>query len=147
MNAVLTQDMDPIKRGNMVRRLPMKFREKLYFQYQAKYRIPRAQFNAMMESSNDEDPSRVRRKQGGEFEQRIAGEGTAALNQEVSGVLTNIIKWPSYVQSAKSGLTSGVGRSWRYVREKMQKNREGRRMEREVQVEEAGKAKAKKQSG
>ena len=124
-NATLTQDMDPVRRGNMVRRLPKNFREKLYFQYQRKYQIPQLQFNEMMQESNDDDSARVTRKQGGPFEQRVASEEQAPLNTEVSSVLSNIIKWPSYSQSIKSFFTSGVSRSWRYVSEKRQKNREG----------------------
>ena len=127
-NATLTQDMDPQKRGNMVRRLPKNFREKLYFQYQSKYRIPQAKFNEMMDSSNDADSTRVRRKQGGEFEQRIATDLQASLNREVSKVITKIIKWPSYSQSVKSFFTAGVGRSWRYMSEKWAKNKEGRKI-------------------
>ena len=127
-NAMLAQDMDPIPRGNMVRRLPKTFREKLYFQYQRKYQIPQLDFNEMMLESDDEDSARVRRKQGGPFERRVAGEDQTGLNKEVSTVLQNIIKWPSYSQSLKGILTSGVGRSWRYVSEKWEKNREGRKV-------------------
>ena len=128
-NANLAQDMDPIKRGNMVRRLPKRFREKLYFQYQSKYQIPQLEFNEMIEQTNDEDPGRVRRKQGGVFEQRIAGEEQTSLNREVSSVLTNIIKWPSYSQSIKGLVTGGLRRSWRYMSEKWEKNKDGRRKE------------------
>ena len=127
-NATLVQDMDPIKRGNMVRRLPKNFREKLYFQYQSKFRIPQLEFNKMMEQSNDEDPSRVKRKQGGPFEQRLASDEQKSLNKEVSAAITKIIKWPSYSQSSiKAIVTSGLRRSWRYLMSKWEKNREGRR--------------------
>lgn len=126
-NATMAQDMDPQKRGNMVRRLPKNFREKLYFQYQSKFQIPQLEFNKMMETSNDEDPSRVKRKQGGVFEQRVAGDEQGSLNKEVSAVITKIIKWPSYSQTLKGVVTSGLGRGWRYVSEKWEKNREGRR--------------------
>ncbi|KAI9042930.1 phosphatidate cytidylyltransferase [Aspergillus affinis] len=118
-NVRLTQDMDPIKRGNMVRRLPESFREKLYFQYQSRYEIPRAEFNKMMKESNDKDPELVRRRQGGQFEQRIASD--ANLQKEVRASITKTIRWPSSVQSAKGLLTSGFARTWRYVREKQDK--------------------------
>ncbi|EWC46131.1 hypothetical protein DRE_04705 [Drechslerella stenobrocha 248] len=36
----LLQDMDPVRRGNMVRRLPKTFRQRLYFGYQRKWQIP-----------------------------------------------------------------------------------------------------------
>ena len=126
-NAILAQDMDPVKRGNMVRRLPKNFREKLYFQYQSKYQIPQLDFNRMMEQSNDEDSSRVKRKQGGPFEQRVAGEEQNALNRDVSAVLAKIIRWPSYSQSIKGLVTSGIGKSWRYSMEKLAKYREGQK--------------------
>ncbi len=131
-NATLRQDMDPQKRGNMVRRLPKNFREKLYFQYQSKYQIPQLEFNKMMESSNDEDTSQVKRKQGGVFDRRIAADDPASLNKEVSEVLTNIIKWPSYSQSIKSGVTAGLGRTSRYLSDKWEKNREGLRRSAEI---------------
>ena len=137
-NAGMVQDMDPEKRGNMVRRLPKNFREKLYFQFQSKYQIPQLEFNKMMEQSNDEDPSRIKRKQGGPFEQRIAGEDQEALNKEVSAVITKIIKWPSYSQSVKGLVTGGVGRSWRYSKEKWEKYREGQNKQRSGKEEKAG---------
>lgn len=125
-NAVLAQDMDPIKRGNIVRRLPKSFREKLYFQYQSKFEIPRLEFNKMLENSNDEDPTRVKRKQGGEFEQRVAADDHKSLNKEVKVVIRKTIAWPSASQSIKGLVTAGVARSWRYAKEKMEKNRAGR---------------------
>lgn len=137
MNATLVQDMDPIKRGNMVRRLPKTFRQKLYFQFQSKYQIPQLEFNKMMEQSNDEDPSRVKRQQGGAFEQRVAGEEQQSLNKEVSAAITKIIKFPSYTQSIKGIVTSGLRKSWRYSMEKWGKYREG-------QKKEKGKRKAEK---
>ena len=124
-NALLAQDMDPIKRGNMVRRLPKTFREKLYFQYQRKYQIPQLSFNEMMRQSSEEDSTRVQRKSGGPFERRVANEEQSSLNREVSTVLRNIIRWPSYSQSIKSIFTAGFSRSWRYLSEKRQKNKEG----------------------
>ncbi|KAI9756439.1 MAG: hypothetical protein M4579_003861 [Chaenotheca gracillima] len=128
-DASLVQDMDPVKRGNMVRRLPKSFREKLYFQYQSKFQIPQLDFNKMMEESSDEDPTRIKRRQGGKFDQRIAGEET--LPDEVAGVIKKTIGWSSTAQSFKSFFTAGIGRSWRYVAEKGAKWREGRTKQRE----------------
>jgi len=48
----------------MVRRLPNSFREKLYFQYQARYEIREHEFDTMMEQSSDEDSERIHRRQG-----------------------------------------------------------------------------------
>ena len=126
-NANLAQDMDPRKRGNMVRRLPKAFRSKLYFQYQSKFQIPRAELNKMMEEQNDTDPTRVKRQQGGDFEQRIAGDDQQSLRKEVSAALTKTIKWPSTSQSLKAIVTSGVAKSWRYLKEKWEKNKQGQR--------------------
>ena len=126
-NATLAQDMDPVKRGNMVRRLPKNFREKLYFQYQSKYQIPRLEFNKMMDQANDEDPSRIKRKQGGPFEQKIAGDEQVSLNKEVSAAIAKVIKWPSWSQSTKGPVTAGFRNAWRYSMEKWGKYREGQK--------------------
>lgn len=124
-NATLAQDMDPQKRGNMVRRLPKAFRKKLYFQYQSKFQIPQLDFNKMLEESNDEDPTRVKRQQGGVFERRVADDKQSSLNKEVSEVIKRTIRWPSISQSLKGPLTAGLGKTWRYMSEKLQKFREG----------------------
>lgn len=125
-NVRLTQDMDPIRRGNMVRRLPKAFRSKLYFQYQKKYQISRAEFNKMLEAASDEDATRINRREGGGFERRIAKEPPEDLRAEVRGVIKRTIGWPSTSQSIKSFITAGVGRSWRYMGEKMVSYREGK---------------------
>jgi translocator assembly and maintenance protein 41 len=130
-NVRLAQDMDPIKRGNMVRRLPKAFRSKLYFQYQKKYQIPQLEFNKMLEASSDEDATRINRREGGGFERRIANEPPEDLRAEVRGVIKKTIGWPSTSQSFKGLVTSGIGRSWRYMSEKMAKNREGKQKAKE----------------
>jgi len=126
-NVCLAQDMDPVKRGNMVRRLPKAFRSKLYFQYQKKYQIPRLEFNKMLEQATDEDATRIKRREGGGFERRIASEPPEDLRAEVRGVIKSTIGWPSTIQSLKSGATAGFSRTWRYLSEKMAKHREGTR--------------------
>lgn len=118
-NVKLVQDMDPVKRGNMVRRLPQSFRDRLYFQYQSRFRIPRAEFDRMMEESADEDPERFHRREGGPFEQRIAGE--EHLSQEVVSAIKKTISWPATSQTIKSVFTAGTGRSWKYLQEKRAK--------------------------
>lgn len=126
-NCKLEQDMDPIRRGNMVRRLPKAFRSKLYFQYQKKYQIPQLEFNKMLVASSDEDGSGFKRREGGGFEQRIASEPPEDLRNEVRGVIKKTIGWPSTSQSVKGLFTSGFAKSWRYMSEKMQKHRDGKR--------------------
>lgn len=126
-NVRLAQDMDPVKRGNMVRRLPKAFRSKLYFQYQKKYQIPQLEFNKMLEASTDEDATSFKRREGGGFERRIASEPPEDLRAEVRGVIKKTIGWPSTSQSLKSGITAGFSRTLRYVGEKMQKYRDGQK--------------------
>ncbi|KAJ5082334.1 Phosphatidate cytidylyltransferase [Penicillium argentinense] len=116
----MAQDMDPVKRGNMVRRLPDSFREKVYFQYQSRYGIPRAEFNKMMAENNDNQEI-VRRPQGGPFERRIASDTN--LQEEVSTSIMKTIRWPSTVQTIKGPLTAGVRKSWNYLMEKREKHK------------------------
>ena len=124
INAKMAQDMDPVKRGNMVRRLPKAFREKLYFEYQSKFHIPRGEFNVMLEQAKDDDPERIRRREGGPFEQRIAKD-TEGIRTEVKQVIEKTIRWPSIVESLKGIVTAGVSKSWRYAKEKREKHRAG----------------------
>ncbi|EER26675.1 Mitochondrial translocator assembly and maintenance protein 41 [Coccidioides posadasii str. Silveira] len=118
-NVKLAQDMDPVKRGNMVRRLPQSFREKLYFQYQSRFQIPRAEFNKMMEQATDEDPERIHRRQGTAFDRRIAAEDH--LKEEVAKSIKKTISWPSTSQSIKGIVTAGFRRMFRYLKEKRDK--------------------------
>lgn len=124
-NVKLEQDMDPVKRGNMVRRLPKAFRSKLYFKFQGKFAIPQVEFNKMLESSSDEDGVRINRRQGGQFEQRIAKLPSQELITEVRGVIKETIGWPSTSQSIKGLFTAGFARTWRYMSEKMAKHKAG----------------------
>jgi translocator assembly and maintenance protein 41 len=120
----MVQDMDPVKRGNMVRRLPESFREKLYFQFQERYAIPRVEFDKMMEETTDTKQEIVRRPQGGPFEQRIASDDQ--LQEEISTSITKTIRWPSTVQTIKGPLTAGVSKSWQYIKEKREKHKKAR---------------------
>ncbi|KAI1817442.1 mitochondrial matrix Mmp37 [Poronia punctata] len=121
----LEQDMEPIKRGNMVRRLPKAFRSKLYFEYQKKFQIPQLEFNKMMEESKNESEGSFKRQQGGRFEQRIAQQPSDELRQVVRGVIKNTVSWPSTSQSLKSFVTAGFSRGLRYLGEKLDKYRQG----------------------
>jgi len=126
VNAKLQQNMDPVTRGNMVRRLPTAFRSKLYFEYQSKFQIPRREFKEMMEQTKDEDPERIRKREGGPFERRIAEDvNGGGLATEVGQVIEKTIRWPSFTQSLKSMFTAGVRRSWRYATEKRSKAKAG----------------------
>jgi translocator assembly and maintenance protein 41 len=118
----MQQDMDPQKRGNMVRRLPKSFREKVYFLYQGKFAIPGAEFDKMLEASKDEDDLSFKRREGGEFDKRIAKEDD--LKDVVRQAIQKTVKWPSTSQSIKSAITAGPSRSLRYWREKREKGKE-----------------------
>lgn len=119
INVSLVQDMDPIRRGNMVRRLPKSFLEKLYFQYQTRFQIPRAEFINVMKSDFGDASHAGRRMDGREFEQRIASD--QHIKEEIAASIKRTVSWPSTSQSIKSFLTAGVGRSYRYMSEKRQK--------------------------
>ncbi|KAL9094131.1 MAG: hypothetical protein Q9165_003546 [Trypethelium subeluteriae] len=120
----MEQDMDPLKRGNMVRRLPKALRKKLYFQYQKKFAIPGSAFDQVMNESKDEDDQSFKRRQGGDFEQRIAEQSD--LPKVMGDVIRNTIRWPSASQSLKSFFTAGPVHSWRYMSEKVAKSRQRR---------------------
>ncbi|KKA30598.1 hypothetical protein TD95_000848 [Thielaviopsis punctulata] len=125
-NRTLAQDMDPIRRANMVRRLPEAFRGRLYFQYQKQFGITRAAFERLMEDASDNTPAGIKRPQGSDFDLRIAQDNPTNLNKTVRDVVVQTIKWPSTTQSAKGLFTAGVARTWKYMGEKMARYREGK---------------------
>lgn len=118
----LTQDMDPQKRGNMVRRLPKAFRRKLYYAYKKKFQIPGSAFSDVLEQSEDESGDVLRRREGGEFERRIAAE--ADLPEMMGRCVRATVSWPSTTQSIKGIFTSGLGRSWKYLSDKRKKGKQ-----------------------
>ncbi len=79
----------------------------------------------MMEQSSDEDADRIKRRDGTEFERRIANEPADDLRKEIRGVIKSTVSWPSTSQSLKGPITAGFSRTIRYVGEKMAKYREG----------------------
>lgn len=117
----LQQDMDPKRRGNMVRRLPQTFRSRLYFQYQKRFGIPRGEFNELMKESTDNDGTAVKKMQGGDFERRIATDEPQKLQETVRVAIKQTVNWPSTVQSVKGLLMGGVSRTMRYLGEKYAK--------------------------
>ncbi|KAF2003718.1 mitochondrial import protein-like protein mmp37 [Amniculicola lignicola CBS 123094] len=119
----LTQDMDPERRGNIVRRLPKSFRQKLYFLYQGKFAIPGREFEEMLQASKDEDAKGILKKQiGGIFDRRIAGEKD--LPEMVKQALIKTVKWPATVQTMKGVLSAGPIRAWKYLQEKREKGKQ-----------------------
>ncbi|KAI7777431.1 hypothetical protein LA080_003526 [Diaporthe eres] len=139
-NLKLQQDMDPIKRGNMVRRLPKAFRSRLYFQYQKKFAIPQLEFDEMMAA--DASSSAKKRLAGGGFETRIAQDDPADLRKNVRRVIKQTIGWPSTTQSLKGLLTGGVRKSFGYVWEKIEKYRAGQKKATPATTKDAGEMKA-----
>lgn len=131
-NMRLVQDMDPVRRGNMVRRLPKAFRNRFYFEYQKKFAIPRPEFEAMMAAGNNSN-----HPTGGTFEQRIAQDDTQELHRIVRSVIKHTISWPSTSQSLKGLLTAGWSRSYRYMNEKWEKWRQGKQPAAETTTKKA----------
>ncbi|KAM4058852.1 mitochondrial matrix domain-containing protein [Hirsutella rhossiliensis] len=133
-DSALAQDMDPRKRGNMVRRLPKHFRSRLYFQYQKKLAMPNDDFRRMIDEADSEDCDAagpgdraiIRRRQGGQFERRIAADDPQQLKRIVRQVIKQTVNWPSTAQSAKGLLMGGWRRSMRYLGDKFAKWRKGR---------------------
>lgn len=138
-NLKLQQDMNPIKRGNMVRRLPKAFRSRLYFQYQKKFAIPQLEFDEMMAA--DASSSAKKRLAGGGFETRIAQDDPAELRKNVRRVIKQTIGWPSTTQSLKGLLTGGVRKSFGYVWEKIEKYRAGQKKAAPATTKDAGEKK------
>lgn len=119
----LEQDMDPERRANIVRRLPKKFRERVYFQYRGKWGISGRDYQEMLEAAKDEDAKGGLKKQvAGDFDKRIAREKD--ITQMVTKAINQTVKWPSTIQSIKGVLTAGPERAWRYLQEKREKGRE-----------------------
>ncbi|KAK5175290.1 Mitochondrial translocator assembly and maintenance protein 41 [Saxophila tyrrhenica] len=120
----LTQDLDPVKRGNMVRRLPSAFRKKVYYQYKKKFGIPGSAFDPILEASEDEGKEgEMRRREGGDFERKIAAQED--LDQMIAKCVNGTVAWPATSQTIKSFFTAGIGRAWRYYADKRKKGKEG----------------------
>jgi mitochondrial translocator assembly and maintenance protein 41 len=118
----LGQDLDPVKRGNMVRRLPKTFRHKLYYQYKKKFQIPGSAFSDVLEQSQDEDPEGFKKREGGEFERRIAQQHD--LPEIMARCVRATVAWPSASQSIKSAFTAGLAKSWKYYSSKREKGKQ-----------------------
>lgn len=102
--ASMKQDMDPVRRGNMVFRLPSEFRKNLYTRYQAK-------FESASTIQNPDSISHRETFQSTLFDQQIAGDANLMLN--VSKAIRSTVFWPSLAESAKELFTVGLGRAAR----------------------------------
>ena len=121
INAQLEQDMDPTKRGNMVRRLPKAFRNKLYSHYREAFQLPAGEFNKLVGGIKDDEDAFSRRF-GSEFDKRIGVD--PEITSAIKKVVTKTVTWPTVTQSFKGILTAGPVRSLKYVREKRAKGRQ-----------------------
>lgn len=115
----LEQDMDPMRRANMVRRLPSSFRSRLYHLYQAKFGVPRGEFEELIAQAQNEDGSGFRKREATPFDKRIANE--TDLPDMVRQAIRQTVSGPSKSQSFKGVFTAGPIRSWRYLSEKRKK--------------------------
>ncbi|KAF5099121.1 hypothetical protein D0Z00_001785 [Geotrichum galactomycetum] len=107
--ASMKQDMDPVRRGNMVYRLPLEFRQNLYVRYQSK-----------LESSGLVESKYSYNLHGTLFDQEIAADPNLSVN--VSKAIRSTVFGPSLGESIKGVFTAGVGRTLRYAFDKLQKN-------------------------
>lgn len=120
--ASLSQDMDPVKRGNMVVRLPSAFKSKLYSKYATKYDMDPQDphLKEALEKNKESirpDPS-VKMVCSG-FDKSISNDDR--LVKEVAGCIRNTVFWPSTVQTLKGIATAGLARSVKYSGEKLKK--------------------------
>lgn len=145
----LTQDMDPHKRGNMVRRLPKAFRSKVYYKYKSQFQIPGSAFDDILTSSGTsptqkaEEPESFARREAGEFEERIAAQEN--LPQVMGECVSKTVSWPATSQTVKSFFTAGVGKAWRYYSEKRKKGKKRVEAAKETKEEADQKANPEKE--
>jgi len=135
VNVNMEQDMDPTRRGNMVRRLPKAFRSKLYKAYQPVFDISDRDFASLLKASQDDEA--FSRRVGGDFERKIAGADK--LDETVAQVIEKTVKWPTSTQSLKGLLTAGPSNSWKYWKEKRAKGKEVKAMTKTTKEEDAKK--------
>ena len=120
-NAKLVQDLDPTKRGNMVRRLPKSFRSRLYRLYRDEFKLPPSEFSALVGGIKDDEDAFSRRF-GSDFDRRIATNED--IVESVKKVVKRTVTRPTVTQSLKGILTVGPIRSFRYVMEKRAKGKQ-----------------------
>ncbi|KAK9239859.1 mitochondrial matrix Mmp37-domain-containing protein [Lipomyces kononenkoae] len=123
----LVQDMDPVRRGNMVARLPCSFRKKLYARYTTVLGVDPSQYSTMQEvskPSSDASEGAINRTEGSKFDQLVAEHPD--LRAEVARAIRHTVSWPSSVQSVKGLATAGLSKSVKYLGEKFSKWRAGK---------------------
>ena len=138
----MEQDMSPQRRGNMVRRLPKLFRQKLYYQYRKQFSMPGSAFDKIIDEANDEDSAAFSKREAGDFERRVGTDKD--ITRTVESCVRNTISWPSSSQSVKGLFTAGLSRGWRYWSEKRKRYGESAKKEKEKAEDEEGKEGEKK---
>lgn len=128
----MEQDMSPQRRGNMVRRLPRNFRQKIYYQYRRELKMPGSVFDKILDEANDEDGMAFSKREAGEFERQVATHPTIANTVETC--VSNTIGWPSTSQSVKGIFTAGISRGWRYWSEKRKRYGESAKKEKQEEA-------------
>ncbi|KAK9329902.1 mitochondrial matrix Mmp37-domain-containing protein [Lipomyces starkeyi] len=123
----LVQDMDPLRRGNMVARLPSSFRKKLYARYTTILGVDPATTQGLSGPSSDASEGTINRTEGSKFDQLISENPD--LRIEVARAIQHTVSWPSFVQSLKGLATAGVSKSVKYLGEKSSKWRAGKQRE------------------
>lgn len=119
INRKAQQDMDPVRRGNMVRRLPKRFRQRLYDSYQRSFQLSLEEYQKHLDQSKDE--TTFSKSLGTDFDQRIAQ--APDINDRIVKVVKETINRPSLVQAVKGVVTAGWAKSWKYLQEKRAKGR------------------------
>lgn len=130
----MEQDMSPQRRGNMVRRLPRLFRQKLYHQYRKEFQLPGSAFDEIIDKANDEEGMSFSKREAGDFERRIATHPN--ISRTVESCVSNTISWPSSSQSVKGIFTAGLSRGWRYWSEKRKRYGESAKAEKKEAKQE-----------
>ena len=141
-NHTLMQDMDPVRRGNMVCRLPGSFRRKLYTASFGMFDGSQSEFSELVaepdkkkDTAAHEEATFARQRSGSEFDRRIAiSEG---LPDTLKATVRKTTTRPAVTQSFKGILTTGPVKSWKYVMEKRAKGRMKEEKSKELEGEQA----------
>ena len=92
--------------------------------------IPGGEYAAMLEASKDEDALSFKRREGGEFERRIAAEND--IPQMMAKAIRQTVEWPSASQSLKGILTAGPLGAGSILARKGKRGRRSHRVRREI---------------
>ncbi|CCJ28236.1 unnamed protein product [Pneumocystis jirovecii] len=103
----LIQDFNPVSRANMIRQLPKKFKDRLYYAYSQKAKYEKINYNEPYENDYS-------------FEKMIIKD--KCFHKELIKTIKTTVYWPSVSQTLKGILSGGIYKSWNYLTEKINKN-------------------------